>query len=219
MDCLFKSDVKIPAGDVLLAGELFIPLDPKGIIVFSHGSGSSRLSPKNRQVALYLQDEGFGTLLFDLLTPQEDYNYNNRFLISLLKERLTSATEWVHRFAVQWNIPIAYFGASTGAAAALKAAAYLPEIAAVVCRGGRPDLVLQEVKLVKAPTLLIVGSLDTQVIDFNKEAYNELRYKKKMIIVDGASHLFEEKEGTLEQVCQLASVWFKEACAVQHKNF
>jgi len=208
MEIKYQNEVSIPADGVRLKGELFIPQNAKAIIIFSHGSGSSRFSKRNQHVAAYLQGHGFGTLLFDLLTPEEDKNYYNRFAIDLLKERLVAATLWLEKLSAAKNINIGYFGASTGAASALKAAAGLPEVFAVVCRGGRPDLALEDLPSIQVPTLLIVGSLDPQVLEFNQQAYKELECEKHLEVVEGATHLFEEP-GTLEKVGELAVEWFK----------
>lgn len=203
----FHDSVSIPMGSVVLDGDLFVPSQAKGIVIFSHGSGSSRFSQRNRMVAEYLQGLNFGTLLFDLLTREEDRNYNTRFNIDLLTRRLVGVTEWLESFQATQELTPAYFGASTGAASALRAAALLPQIGAVVSRGGRPDLAMHELYHVQAPTLLIVGSLDYDVIKLNNMAYAELNCEKKLEIVNGASHLFEEP-GTMEEVCRLAGNWF-----------
>ncbi|MCQ6961567.1 dienelactone hydrolase family protein [Mucilaginibacter aquariorum] len=207
MEILYQNQVSIPAGIVRLKGDLFIPKAARAIIIFSHGSGSSRFSKRNQHIAKFLQGHGFGTLLFDLLTAEEDQNYYNRFAIDLLKERLIAATVWLEKLPVAKDLPTGYFGASTGAASALKAAARLPEIFAVVCRGGRPDLAREELPSVQSPTLLIVGNLDPQVLQFNQEAFKELECEKHLEVVDGATHLFEEP-GTLEKVAELAAGWF-----------
>lgn len=207
MDMLYHNEVSIPTDSIRLKGELSIPAGAKGIIIFSHGSGSSRLSPRNRQTANFLQQNGFGTLLFDLLTPDEEQDYRNRFAIDLLKERLIDATSWLEHLSAAQMLPVAYFGASTGAASALKAAAKLPQIYAVVSRGGRPDLAMPELSEVKAPTLLIVGSLDKEVLKLNQQAYNELRCTKQLEVVEGATHLFEEP-GKMDEVAILATKWF-----------
>ena len=204
----FHNEVKIPVGEILLDGELVIPSDTKGIIIFSHGSGSSRFSKRNRQVAGYLEKNNFGTLLFDLLTVNEDQVYSNRFDIDLLAKRLAGATEWLEKYPVAKDYRIGYFGASTGAASALKAAAFLPQIGAVVCRGGRPDLAMNELHLLTAPTLLIVGSLDQDVLQLNIKAYLEMNGVKKLNVVEGATHLFEEPD-KMEIVADLAVNWFK----------
>lgn len=205
--------VKIPAGNgVVLEGDLAVPKDAGGIVLFAHGSGSSRLSPRNRHVAEVLQGNGLATLLFDLLTKEEEkedmWTGHLRFDIEFLAERLTAATKWVQENGKTKSLPIGYFGASTGAGAALVAAAEYPnDIFAVVSRGGRPDLAIEHLPKVKAPTLLIVGGDDEPVIEMNKEAMRHMHALKKLEIVKGASHLFEEP-GTLEEVAKLASQWF-----------
>ena len=208
MDIRFHKQVSIPVSNVILKGELYIPSKAKAIIVFSHGSGSSRLSKRNQMVAKYLQEKNFGTLLFDLLTEQEDLHYHNRFDINLLTKRLAGATEWLERLPAARDCRIGYFGASTGAASALKAASILPNISVVVSRGGRPDLAMDDLENVEAPTLLIVGSLDYDVLQLNKKAYAKLKCEKKLEVVEGATHLFEE-QGTMEKVCELAEAWFE----------
>lgn len=185
-----------------------IPIGGRSIVLFSHGSGSSRFSKRNQQVAKYLQKKEIGTLLFDLLTESEDMDYRKRFNIDLLTERLIEATKWLQNQPNAKDCQIGYFGASTGAAAALKAAAAIQEVAAVVSRGGRADLAMGDLEKVKAPTLLIVGSLDTEVIMLNKKAFDQLRCEKKIEIVEGATHLFEET-GKMEIVSELAANWFE----------
>jgi len=187
---------------------LIIPLKATAIILFSHGSGSSRFSKRNQAVANYLHQRNFGTLLLDLLTTEEDRDYINRFDIDLLTKRLAGATAWLEGFPAAKDCRIGYFGASTGAASALKAASLLPQIDAVVSRGGRPDLAMPYLPAVKAPTLLIVGSLDHHVLELNKEAYQQLTCEKKLTVVEGASHLFEEP-GTMKTVSELAAGWFE----------
>lgn len=200
-----EQSVEIPLASTIHAGALCIPSGATSIVVFAHGSGSSRLSPRNAFVARELCSAGIATLLFDLLTEGEDQIYANRFNIDLLTERLFGATRWLK---AQSHLTIGYFGASTGAAAALKAAATLgPEIRAVVSRGGRPDLAWPDLVRVRAPTLLIVGGSDEVVIELNKDAYNKLETTKELQIVPGATHLFEEP-GALEQVARLATHWF-----------
>ena len=202
-------DISIPLSSVILKGDLVIPENAIGIVIFSHGSGSSRHSPRNRQVAEILQKQNMGTFLFDLLTEEENDNYENRFNIDLLVSRLIGATEWLMEHENKKDLPIGYFGASTGAAAALRAAAYFGKnIKALVSRGGRPDLVLSALHLVLAPTLLIVGQLDVPVIQMNKQAYDELESIKEMKIIPGAKHLFEEP-GKLNEVTELAIEWYK----------
>lgn len=190
-------------------GTLALASASAGIVLFAHGSGSSRFSARNRFVAGVLRQGGMATLLFDLLTETEDRIYENRFDIDLLTRRLLQATQWARREPRLAGLAVGYFGASTGAAAALKAAAALgEEIAAVVSRGGRPDLAAAELGRVKAPTLLIVGGDDDLVIELNRAAYEQLACAKELAIVPGASHLFEEP-GTLEEVARLAGGWFQ----------
>jgi putative phosphoribosyl transferase len=201
--------VHLEADSVELEGELMIPAGAKGVLIFAHGSGSSRHSPRNKFVAEVLQKEGVATLLFDLLTEKEDEVYETRFDISLLTKRLIAATKWLEKQPAAINLKIGYFGASTGAAAALEAAASLGEkIRAVVSRGGRPDLALDSLSKVKSPTLLIVGGNDDVVIELNEKALQEITMEKKLEIIPGATHLFEEP-GTLEKVAYLATEWFK----------
>jgi len=186
-----------------------VPEYAKGIILFVHGSGSSRHSPRNNFVAQNLQDTGFGTVLMDLLTESEDNDAENRFDIDLLTWRLERITQWIIERPRCASLPIGYFGASTGAAAALNAAAtFGPSIAAVVSRGGRPDLAIETLANVQSPTLLIVGSLDEVVIKLNRHAYAKLQTEKHMAIVKGATHLFEEA-GTLQEVARVAAAWFR----------
>jgi putative phosphoribosyl transferase len=208
------TEVSINVGKATLAGTLTIPENAAGIVLFVHGSGSSRHSPRNRFVAQSLQSAGLATLLFDLLTPEEDFldqrSATWRFNIALLTKRLIGATNWTLRNSATHNLPIGYFGASTGAAAALAAAAQLREsVAAVVSRGGRPDLAGQALTVVRAPTLLIVGGSDETVLELNREALSKLSCcsKKELAIVPRATHLFEEP-GTLEEVARLAASWF-----------
>ena len=203
-----EQPVTIPMDADVHEGALIVPPGAKGLVLFAHGSGSGRLSPRNNYVASVLRDSGVATLLFDLLTEKEDRIYENRFDIDLLTQRLQLATEWVKQQAATRHLVIGYFGASTGAAAALKAAAALgPMIRAVVSRGGRPDLALDDLPRVQAPTLLIVGGNDDVVIELNRQAYRELRAEKELKIIPGATHLFEEP-GTLEQVATAAANWF-----------
>jgi putative phosphoribosyl transferase len=206
-------DVLIPSDKVELEGELNISGIANGVVLFAHGSGSSRHSPRNKYVARTLHDSGMGTLLFDLLTRDEEeeekYTRHLRFDIELLSRRLIDATNWLKTQADVASLPIGYFGSSTGAAAALVAAAELGErIAVVVSRGGRPDLAGDSLPKVKASTLLIVGGRDEEVIKLNWDAYRRLHCEKKVEIVDRATHLFEEP-GTLEEVARLAAEWFK----------
>ena len=201
-------DMPIPLGDVTLMGDLHVPQDAQGLVLFAHGSGSSRKSGRNRAVASVLRSHGIGTLLFDLLTRQEDEVEDLRFDIPLLSARLTQVADRVHQDPRLTHLPIGLFGASTGAASALNTAAARPGIIkVVVSRGGRPDLALDACTKVLAPTLLLVGGLDGPVIDMNREAFAELRCKKELVIVPGATHLFEEP-GKLEEVAELAVAWF-----------
>jgi dienelactone hydrolase len=205
--------VHLPAGLVTLEGNLNYPENAQGVVLFAHGSGSSRHSPRNQAVAQVLRRSGFATLLLDLLTVEEEaqdrYSAHLRFDIKLLAERLAAATEWLRHNEETKNLNIGYFGASTGAGAALVAAAQLPEsVGAVVSRGGRPDLAGAALLRVRAPTLLLVGSLDVPVIAMNQEALARLdAAEKKLVIIPGASHLFEEP-GTLDEVARLAAGWF-----------
>ncbi len=213
MTPMMHQDVTIPAGHAELNGMLSVSPDAQGMVVFAHGSGSSRFSPRNQEVAAALQEAGFGTLLFDLLTQKEavvdDRTREHRFDISLLGERLVSATGWLWQQETTRTLAIGYFGASTGAAAPRMAAAERPdEVAGVVSRGGRPDLPGEAVARVRAPTLLIVGELDTTVIGMNQSAQERLRNTTELVIVEGATHLFEEP-GTMEQVTRHAEGWFR----------
>lgn len=203
-----KREVAIPVQDIGLEGLLVIPEQAVGIVLFAHGSGSSRLSPRNTYVAGVLQEAGIATLLFDLLTREEDQVYQTRFDIGLLTERLEAATLWLRNQTDTAALPVGYFGASTGAAAALRAAARLgADIAAVVSRGGRPDLAgAAALAQVVSPTLLLVGGLDTEVIRLNEEALARLSCPKSLAIIPGATHLFEEP-GTLTQVAKQAAQW------------
>jgi putative phosphoribosyl transferase len=203
-------EVRIPAGSVSLPGDLEVPDGALGLVVFAHGSGSSRTSPRNREVASVLRASGrLGTLLFDLLTPEEDRDYERRFDIPLLTSRLLEVTRWLLGEPTVPRVPLGYFGASTGAAAALGAAAEARStVDAVVSRGGRPDLAGDALGRVQAPTLLIVGALDTQVIELNEDALRRLgSLEKRLEIVPGATHLFEEP-GTMAHVATLSAAWF-----------
>jgi putative phosphoribosyl transferase len=201
--------VHIPAGRATIEGMLEIPEHAVGLVLFAHGSGSSRHSPRNNYVAGVLRKAGVGTLLMDLLTPEEDRDYAQRFDIGLLTQRLLAAARWVGKQESALNLSLGFFGASTGAAAALETAALLGQGAkAVVSRGGRPDLASREgLATVAAPTLLLVGGLDDGVIDLNQQAYDQLRCEKELVIIPGATHLFEEP-GTLEEVARQAASWF-----------
>ena len=201
--------VSIPAGHVVLPGILSIPHESRGVVLFAHGSGSGRLSPRNRYVAEVLQQGGLATLLIDLLDEREAEDRRKVFDIDLLADRLLAAAEWLEGNPGTTRLPVGYFGASTGAGAALQAAARSPaSVAAVVSRGGRPDLAAAYLPDVKAPTLLIVGGFDVPVIAMNEEAFDSLTCLKELIIVPGATHLFEET-GTLEQVATHALQWFR----------
>ena len=200
--------MKIPLKDVTLEGDLQVPKDAVGIVVFAHGSGSSRKSPRNKMVAEEIVNAGHATLLFDLLTEEEDTVYERRFDIPLLADRLMRVAHFIEKHPETKGLKIGFFGASTGAAAALEAAALMKrDVAAVVSRGGRPDLAGAALPQVTAPTLLIVGGNDAQVIVLNEQAYAQLGCEKKMDIIEGASHLFEEP-GCLAQVSNLAVKWF-----------
>jgi dienelactone hydrolase len=206
-------EIQIPIADgAFIAASQHLPAELQGLVLFAHGSGSSRMSPRNQFVARLLQAAGFGTFLLDLLTMQEDLldrqTAEFRFDIDLLANRLVTATRWVRRQPGLESTPLGYFGASTGAAAALVAAAALPStVAAVVSRGGRPDLAGAHLGAVRAPTLLIVGGADPQVITLNRRALEALEVERELVIVPGATHLFEEP-GALETVAHLARDWF-----------
>lgn len=201
-------EVDIAVGELLLKGNLRLAEQPKGIVLFSHGSGSSRLSIRNNYVASLLFEQGFSSLLFDLLTAKEDLIYENRFDIELLTERLVKVTKWAMNFKETKKLAIGYFGASTGAASALIAAAQMGNsIKAVVSRGGRPDLAMPVLKDIKAPTLLIVGGNDGVVIELNQKAKDAMKGICELKIVEGATHLFPEA-GKLEIVAKLTAEWF-----------
>ncbi len=205
--------VRIPSGTVTLSADLAIPDGAHGLVIFAHGSGSGRHSPRNRSVAAALQRAGFATLLLDMLTPDEErldmVSSGYRFDIPFLSTRLSRAVEWAHLRPDVGGLPIGLFGASTGAAAALVTAARCPElITAVVSRGGRPDLAWDVLARVEAPTLLLVGGRDTPVLHLNREAARRMRCVHEVVLVPGASHLFEEA-GTLDRVTALATDWFE----------
>jgi putative phosphoribosyl transferase len=202
------TDVDVVVGARHLPGIVAGPDRPSAVVVFAHGSGSSRLSPRNAVIADALHDRGLASLLFDLLTMEEERDRANVFDIDLLTDRLVGATRWLRGQPDLDDLPIAYFGASTGAAAALRAAAELPdEIGAVVSRGGRPDLADPWLAEVRAPTLLIVGGADDVVLELNRQALERLRCVKDLAVVSGATHLFEEP-GAMERVAELAVAWF-----------
>lgn len=203
------STVRIPVDSVELDGELVVPPSARGVVLFAHGSGSSRFSPRNTYVAKVLQQRGIGTLLFDLLTRDEDQNYETRFDIPLLTLRLLSVSAWLQTSVQTQKLKLGYFGASTGAAAALQAAAEMGDkVAAVVSRGGRPDLAgALALARVQAPTLLIVGAADHGVIELNQQAHALMHCQKQLTLIPDATHLFEEP-GTLEQAAGAAADWF-----------
>jgi dienelactone hydrolase len=214
--------VRIPAGDALLEGELVVPDGATGIVVFAHGSGSSRHSPRNRRVADLLHDGGLGTLLFDLLTPEEEgldrSDGRYRFDIDLLARRLVSATDWLRVQHRTRSLSLGYFGASTGAAAAIRAAVARPRVVdAIVSRGGRPDLAGQALHHLRTPTLLIVGGADAPVLKLNEAAAAQIRAPVRLDIVPGASHLFEEP-GALEAVARLALEWLSQQMRADRRS-
>jgi len=203
-----EQQVLIKLDTVVLEGTLGLPAAAESVVIFAHGSGSSRLSPRNTFVAGVLQRAGIGTLLFDLLTKEEDRDYERRFDIDLLARRLAGATRWLKARPEAKGMAVGYFGASTGAAAALQGASLVgEEIKAIVSRGGRPDLAMPYLDKVAAPTLLIVGERDLEVLQLNRQALARLAAEKELAIVAGATHLFEEP-GTLEQAADLAKNWF-----------
>ncbi|NCO66523.1 MAG: hydrolase [Candidatus Aquicultor secundus] len=207
-----KKELTIPIGTISLKGNLDIPEGARGIVLFAHGSGSSRFSPRNRYVAGVLNDSGLATLLFDLLTEEEEridmITAELRFDIKLLANRLAQVTDWIINNPSTKDLKVGYFGASTGAAAALIAASLNPDIIyAIVSRGGRPDLAGAALPNVKAPTLLIVGGNDQPVIEMNEDALKQIPAEKQLVIIPGATHLFEEP-GALEEVARLAKDWF-----------
>lgn len=203
--------VRVDVGNASVEGDLHVPYRPAGLVIFVHGSGSSRFSPRNRAVASLLEEHGHGTLLIDLLTPGEEArdeaSRDLRFDIPLLGRRVVAITDWVQSRPDLWPLPIAFFGASTGAAAALIAAATRPEVSrAVISRGGRPDLAGDALPRVLAPTLFLVGGDDVPVLELNRSAMRRMRARVEMKVVEGATHLFEEP-GALEQVAALAADW------------
>ncbi len=203
-----EKEVLIPAGNMKLAGIFGLPPKPAGVVAFAHGSGSGRLSPRNAFVARVLQEAGLATLLFDLLDESEELDRRKVFDIGLLADRLLAGVIWLQNERGTQGLKLGYFGASTGAAAALEAAAKEPKgVAAIVSRGGRPDLAMNYLDKVKAPTLLIVGGNDRPVIAMNREAFENLKCKKDIVVIPGATHLFEEP-GALDEVARLAAAWF-----------
>ena len=198
--------VRLNLGRVQLDGILELPPGARSAVVFAHGSGSGRLSPRNNYVARVLREVGLGTLLFDLLTSGEDRDYHNRFDIDLLADRLAAATGWLLGQAGNL-VSLGYFGASTGAAAALRASVERPEVRAIVSRGGRPDLAADCLGSIRAPTLLVVGGRDEEVLMLNRQAFVRIPAEKDLIIIPGATHLFEEP-GALEEMTRAATTWF-----------
>lgn len=225
MKILMEEVEHIPIDGLKLEGQLAMPADAKGVVLFAHGSGSSRHSPRNHFVAQVLCDHGVGTLLMDLLSPTEDLAPAARFDIDLLTARLVAATHWLQQQSLTRHLPVGFFGASTGAAAALRAAVQLgPLVHAVVCRGGRPDLAGQQVlQRVACPTLLLVGSLDKDVLALNRQAARimlspaqaDVHPQVQLAVVNGATHLFDEP-GTLEAVARHAARWFEQYLPAKH---
>lgn len=203
-----EQQIAVPAGRVILPGTLGLPSRPRGMVIFAHGSGSGRFSPRNNAVARSLQTAGLATLLIDLLTESESLNRRFVFDIDLLARRLVAATAWVRGNTTTRSLPIGYFGASTGGGAAIRAATLAGDIRAVVSRGGRPDLAGDALGHITAPTLLIVGGADEPVIELNRQAMAQMSSTVELVIVAGATHLFEEP-GALEQVADLAREWFQ----------
>ncbi len=208
MDIRFQNEVKIPFNSIVLKGNLLIPEKAKSIILFSHGGVGGRFSSRNRVVANDLNKNNVGTLLFDLLTPDEDICSYSRLDIGLLADRLIAATEWLKEQEYADGCRLAYFGASTGTAAALKAAVYLPWIAAVVSRGGRPDLAMEVLEEVESPTLLMVGSQDNEILKLNEKAYALMNCEKRLEVISGATHLFKEP-GKMNEVAKMTYAWFE----------
>jgi putative phosphoribosyl transferase len=210
MDTVMDKKALVFMKDALrLHGDLVVPQQAYAVVIFAHGSGSSRHSPRNQMVAEYLNGRRIATFLFDLLTEEEDRDFSNRFNIEMLANRLKEVTQWLLDREDTRELHAGFFGASTGAAAALMAASDLSNIRAVVSRGGRPDLALKLLPLINVPTLLIVGELDPEVIKLNRKAYDVLKSKKQMEVISHAGHLFGEK-GAMEKVCLLAAHWFEE---------
>lgn len=220
IDRSIEKDVLIPVNSIQLEGELKIPAGASSVILFAHGSGSSRHSSRNQFVAREIRDKGIGTLLFDLLTPEEEavdiHTRHLRFDIDLLAKRLAAAANWLAGMEESRHLNLGFFGASTGGAAALVAAARLKDkVRAVVSRGGRPDLAGAALREVESPVLLIVGGRDDVVIGLNEQAFAQLKCQKELAIIPGASHLFEEA-GALEKVAELAGDWFARYCTTQY---
>jgi putative phosphoribosyl transferase len=206
-DLIREQQIAVPAGRVILPGTLGLPSHPRGIVIFAHGSGSGRFSPRNNAVAQSLQRAGLATLLIDLLTESESLDRRNVFDIVLLARRLVAATTWSRGNSITRSLPVGYFGASTGGGAAIVAATLTDDVRAVVSRGGRPDLAGEALSRIQAPTLLIVGGNDEPVIELNKEAMARMGAKTELVVIPGATHLFEEP-GALEHVAELAKDWF-----------
>lgn len=206
---MYKTILKLPVENFFLEGEISLPVKAKSLIIFSHGSGSSRFSPRNRRVAKLLRKAGFGTLLFDLMGKNEKNDYEKRFDLELLTRRLVAITLWIYNHAEYKDLELGYFGSSTGAATALNAAARLDTIIkAVVCRGGRPELVKEQLSEIRCPTLQIVGELDFHALKMNREAAKKLNCPNQVVVVPGASHLFEEP-GKMDLVAKDAITWYK----------
>jgi pimeloyl-ACP methyl ester carboxylesterase len=202
-------------GGATLEGNLVVPQKARGLVIFAHGSGSGRHSPRNTVVAAYLQKRGFGTFLFDMLTPGEDEIYSQRFNISLLRDRLEHATLTLLKLTPIKDLPIGYFGASTGAATAIAAASVLQnKISAIVSRGGRPELVMDKLCLIHTPILFIVGEKDEEVLEENERAFDQCTTEKSLKVIKGATHLFEEPRA-IDQVAELAAEWFARFLDVQ----
>lgn len=206
----FQKIINIKMDSLMLEGEIVIPKDAKGLVLFAHGSSSNRFSPRNNYVAQVLHKSNLATLLVDLLTNQEDQDYEYRFDVDLLSERLIKITEWLKNHLETKNLKVGYFGASTGAAAAVKAAAVEKNnISAIVSRGGRVDLADMDLSEIEAPILLIVGEYDDFVVEVNQYAFKKIKCQKHLSIIPGATHLFEE-EGTLAEVARQSAEWFVE---------
>jgi len=208
MQFRFHKKVRIPVKNkILLEGELGIPLTATSIVIFSHGRGHERMNAVNRMIVNYLQQKNIGTLLFDLLTEEEDIHFYNRYDIDVLTKRLIAATEWLEMEPAAADCRLGYYGVDTGAAAALKAAAFIPQIGAIVSRSGTPDLAMDIMEDMEIPILLIVGSLDEDGLKYNQEAFNSIIGEKKLERIAGASQTFEEA-GSMQKVCELTSSWF-----------
>lgn len=208
MNYRFKNDVSIPVRNVTLHGELTIPAKAEAIVIFSSANRDGKDNRGNQLTARNLNHHHTGTLLLDLLTEEEDKLYHNRFDIELLTKRLAGVTEWLHDQTYAKDCMLGYFGTGTGAAAAIKAASYLPQVSALVLKGGRPDLAMDNLPNVEAPTLLIAGRLDYDVLRLNKEAYVQMNCEKRLHVIEGATHLFEES-GVTERVAELTVDWFE----------